>query len=207
MPVKGRSVGGVAGIETDGRLARTERTRAAILDALLGLLREGVVSPSSVQIAERAGISKRSLFVHYASLEDLHKDLADRATATVLELVWVVDPALPLTERVDAICEQRAAVHEAIGPLRRAAQRRAATSEAAAEAQRFGRDSSREQLRRVFAAELGALAPTDRDRRTAALEAVVSGEAWDLWRGAGRTVGECRDVLRSALLTLLTSGT
>lgn len=197
----------MAGTETDGRHARTERTRTAILDALLELLRDGVVDPSSVQIAERAGISKRSLFVHYASLGDLHRDLAERATATVLELVWVVDPALPLAERVDAISDQRAAVHEAIGPLRRAAQRRAPTSEAAADAQRFGRDSSREQLRRVFAAELGELGPTARDHRLAALEAVASGEAWDLWREGGRSVEACRAVLRAGLLTLLSPPT
>ncbi|MBX3286327.1 MAG: TetR/AcrR family transcriptional regulator [Actinobacteria bacterium] len=193
----------MASSQTDGRLARTERTRTAILDALLELLEEGVANPSSIQIAERAGISKRSLFVHYSSLEDLHQDLAERATATVVGLVWVVDPALPLAERVDAISEQRARVHEAIGPLRRAGQRRAATSEAAATAQRFGRDASRDQLRRVFAAELDRLEPTERDHRTAALEALTAGEAWDLWRESGRTVEACREVLRHGLLTLL----
>lgn len=193
----------MASTAPDGRLARTERTRSAILDALLDLLREGVVSPSSVQIAERAGISKRSLFVHYASLEDLHRDLAERATAMVLELVWVIDPALPLEERIDAICEQRAQVHEAIGPLRRAAQRRAPSSTAAVEGQHFARKSSRDQLRRVFASELGRLDPTDRDRRWAILEVLVAGEAWDHLRDSGRRVDESREVLRHGLRALL----
>lgn len=191
---------------TDGRFARTERTRSAILDALLELLREGVVNPSSVQIAERAGISKRSLFVHYSSLEDLHRDLAERATALVLDLVWVIDPDLDLDERIDAICEQRARVHEAVGPLRRAAQRRAATSAAAVEGQRYGRDASRDQLRRVFAAELASHRPDERAARLATLEALVAGEAWDLWRESGRSVDESREILRHGLRALLGAG-
>lgn len=194
----------MARTEIDGRLARSLRTKAAILDAVVELLREDVIEPSASQIAARAGISKRSIFLHYDSLEALHLDLAQRGAAMVLELLWVIDPALPLADRIDALCKQRSDVHEAIGPLRRAATRRAATSSIAADSQRNSRRASREQLERVFAAELAPLTTTRRRRRVAAVDAVISGETWDAWRRYdGMTKNEARACMRDAVTTLL----
>jgi AcrR family transcriptional regulator len=194
----------VAATEVDGRLARTRRTREAIIDAVVDLLREDVVEPSASQIAARAGISKRSIFVHYDSLDALHRDLARRSTEMVLELLWVIDPTLPLADRIDALCKQRADVHEAIGPLRRAAARRAATSEIAAEQQRYSRRASRAQLERVFAAELAPLTRVQRRRRIAAIDAVLAGETWDAWRRHdGMTKNEARACMREAVTRLL----
>ena len=189
---------------TDGRVARTHRTRAAIFDALLALLREGNLNPSAPEIAERAGISKRSLYVHFATLEDLYRDVAERSAALVIDLLWVIDPALPLTERIDAICDQRAKVHEAIGPLRRAATVRASTSPAAAESRRYATESSRQQVARVFAPELKRLGPAARSRRVAAIDGVVSGECWDLWRTThALSVAQSRTTMREALRALV----
>jgi AcrR family transcriptional regulator len=197
-------VGAVATAETDGRLARTRRTRAAIVDALIALIREGEQDPSAAQIAERAGISKRSVFVHYDSLEDLHRDVAERGAELVLDLLWVIDPGLPLDERIDAISEQRALVHEAIGPLRRVAALRASTSPAAAESQRYARESSRDQVARVFAAELGLHDRAARARRASAINALLSGETWDLWRThESMSVAKARATLREAISLLL----
>jgi AcrR family transcriptional regulator len=194
----------VAAADSDGHRARTERTRAAILDALLELLREGELSPGVARIAERAGVSKRSIFVHYASLEALHQDLAERGTQMVLDVVRVIDPSLPLAERVTTICDQRARVHESIGPLRRAASLRVASSPTAARSQQFSRQASRDQVVRVFAPELGALTPGERRRRTAAIDALLSGDTWDLWRGThGLDVGEATRAMAEALARLL----
>jgi TetR/AcrR family transcriptional regulator of autoinduction and epiphytic fitness len=198
------TVGDVATAETDGRLARTRRTRTAIVDALIDLLRAGETNPSAAQIAERAGVSKRSVFVHYDTLEDLYRDVADRSTQLVIGLLWVIDPELPLDARIDAICDQRAKVHETIGPLRRAAALRASTSPAAAESQRFARQSSRDQVNRVFARELAPLDEATRARRAAAITALLSGEVWDLWRSADQLgVDESRATMHDALGALL----
>lgn len=193
----------MASIEPDGRLARTQRTRAAIVDALLALLAEGEVSPSAERIAGRAGISKRSIFVHFSTLEDLYRELADRGTAMVLERVWVIDPELPLDERIDQLCAQRAEVNEAVGPLRRAATR-VATSTAASASQRFARESSKAQVARVFAPELAHLDPVGRAGRIAAADAVISGESWDLWRTThALAVDDARAVMRDALAAMI----
>ena len=47
--------------ELDGRRARTVRTRAAILEAVLALLRGGDINPTAAEIARQAGVSLRSI--------------------------------------------------------------------------------------------------------------------------------------------------
>ena len=47
---------------TDGRARRRERNREAVVAALLELYREGRLQPSADEVAERAGVSVRSVF-------------------------------------------------------------------------------------------------------------------------------------------------
>ena len=44
--------------ELDGRRARTVRTRAAILEAVLALLRGGDINPTAAEIARQAEIGR-----------------------------------------------------------------------------------------------------------------------------------------------------
>ena len=56
----------------DGRQSRTARSRLAICEACLDLVQEGALQPSADQIAERAGLSRRSIFNHFADLAELY---------------------------------------------------------------------------------------------------------------------------------------
>ena len=60
-----------AAAELDGRRARTVRTRAAILEALLALLRGGDINPTAAEIARKAGVSLRSIAQHFPRRGDL----------------------------------------------------------------------------------------------------------------------------------------
>ena len=53
------------GEETDGRRLRRALNREAVVDALLSLYDEGNLRPGTDRIAERAGISPRSLFRYF----------------------------------------------------------------------------------------------------------------------------------------------
>jgi AcrR family transcriptional regulator len=65
-------VSGLAAAEpVDGRQGRTLRSRQAICDAYLDLVQEGVLLPSAAEIAERAGLSRRSVFNHFHDLAAL----------------------------------------------------------------------------------------------------------------------------------------
>ncbi len=188
----------------NGHAARTQRTRKAIVDALAELLCEGTANPSATEIAARAGISKRSIFVHYATLEDLYRDVAARATEMVLAIVTVIDPDAPFDQRVAELCRQRAKVHEAIGPLRRAATARAHSSEVAARSQEFAQRASRDQVGRVFAKELARYDDRRRRRVVASVDAVLSGMTWDLWRGFyGFGEKDARLAMQDAVTALL----
>ena len=55
----------------DGRRLRRDRNREAVVQALLELYREGNLTPSTDEIAERAGISARSLFRYFDDVDAL----------------------------------------------------------------------------------------------------------------------------------------
>jgi TetR/AcrR family transcriptional regulator of autoinduction and epiphytic fitness len=172
----------------DGRAARSQRTRDAVVDALQALIDEGDLSPSARRIAERAGVSTRSIFAHFASLEDLHRAMAERAAALVITMLTRIDPDQPLAARIESLCAQRGRVNEEVGGLRRAAALREASSPTLAKARDHAREASRDQIARVFAAELAPLDERTRRHRIAAVDAVVSGDTWDLLRSAAHSL-------------------
>lgn len=188
----------------DGRNARAQRTRDAVIGALQGLVLEGEPQPNARQIADRAGVSLRSVYVHFASLEDLHRALADRATQLVIGMLSPIDPDDPLADRITELCRQRARVNEEVGPLRRAAALRAGSAPALGEARTFAQAASRDQVARVFGRELEPLDRAARRRRIASVDAAISGESWDLARTTHRlSVDDARTSVVEALTLLL----
>ena len=59
----------------DGRRLRSERSRQAILDAILELIEEGNLGPTAQQVSERAGVGIRSVFRHFSDMESLYATL------------------------------------------------------------------------------------------------------------------------------------
>lgn len=102
---------------TDGRHRRSARSRAAIVDALLDLLREGVDQPSSTQIAERAGVTQRTLFNQFGDMQGVLEALWERQIPRVAVLV----PATPTgshAERADGLAAGLAILLEDVSPVR-----------------------------------------------------------------------------------------
>ncbi|MDQ1404005.1 MAG: TetR/AcrR family transcriptional regulator, regulator of autoinduction and epiphytic fitness, partial [Actinomycetota bacterium] len=94
-------------VVTDGRTARAQRTRRAVVDALLALIEEGDLRPTGPRIAERAGVSLRSVFQHYNDLESLFAAAGERQLERIADAVTPIDPTLPLGARVVSYAEQR----------------------------------------------------------------------------------------------------
>src|SRR3546814_6231042 len=63
----------------DGRTLRAMRTREAIFDATFSLIDEGDLRPTAPRVAERAGVSVRSVFQHFDDLESLHAEIGRAA--------------------------------------------------------------------------------------------------------------------------------
>jgi AcrR family transcriptional regulator len=55
----------------DGRTARSLRSRRAIVDAMRALHAEGDLSPTGPRVAERAGVSLRTVWQQFADMEAL----------------------------------------------------------------------------------------------------------------------------------------
>ena len=67
----------VESIGIDGRNARGLRTRGEIIAALLDLVREGDISPTMQAIADRAGVSVRSIYQHFTDTEGLYREVGE----------------------------------------------------------------------------------------------------------------------------------
>jgi AcrR family transcriptional regulator len=193
---------------TDGRSARSQRTREAVVDALLALIREGDPRPTARQIAERANISLRSVYVHFDDLEDLFLAAAQRQMAIVATMLVPISPDVPLAERVETMCNLRGRIFEEVGPVWKAAQLQAPFSPTLSNLLRRVRNNSREGLADLFDAEFAALPPGARKTRLAALDAATSGESWDLLRTVhDLSFADARDVMAEMTMLLLTGPT
>jgi AcrR family transcriptional regulator len=65
--------------KVDGRMQRSERSREAIIKAMLDLVEEGNLVPTAQQIADSAGVGIRSVFRHFEDMESMF-DVANELT-------------------------------------------------------------------------------------------------------------------------------
>lgn len=191
--------------EPDGRRARRERNREAVVDAMLALYREGVLWPSSEEIAARAGVSARSLFRYFDDVDDLAREAVARQQEHLLPL-WdlAIDPEAPVDERIDVFVAHRVRLLEGMGEVGRVARIRSTQQpRIAAELTRV-RKGMRAQAATAFAPELDGLTRPERTALLAAVDALTSWEAHDLMRrDQGLSASAARTAMTLALRRLL----
>src|SRR5438270_7659436 len=172
-PSDGPSSEAVSG---DGRAARSVRTRRAIVDALRALHHEGDLRPTAPRVAERAGVSVRTVWQHFDDLETLLFEAGRRDLEIAQSFVAPIDMTLSTAERVDALVQQRARMFEEMAPPWRAARVHAPFS---AQIQ-SNRDTlmmlAREQVGELFAPELAAASDPQ-----ALLDALHVASSWATW--------------------------
>jgi AcrR family transcriptional regulator len=170
---------GLAGAFADGRLARSERARAAVVDGLLALIEEGDLWPTAPRIAERAGVSLRLVFHHFADLEALFAAAAQRMMERVLPTLKPVPQEGPLEGRLAAFVAERTRLYERIGRVRRAALLQAPFSPVIAERVRLSRELKRAEVQAVFRIELDAWREPARSELSAAIACAASFSSWE----------------------------
>lgn len=162
---------------TDGRIARGERTREAILDAHSALLLEGVLKPTGKLLAERAGISLRTLWSNYSDLEAVMRASAAHWLECDAALQVTIAPDERLDRRIAAYCRMRVARLEQLAPAARSAALGEPFSPALQASRREHVQRVRDDIEQVFARELD-LAGAGRDTLAAALFVVSSWPSW-----------------------------
>jgi AcrR family transcriptional regulator len=187
----------------DGRTARAERTRAAIVDAHLALIEEGDLRPTGERIAERAGVSLRALWTNFKDMETLFEASGERLLAQQESAFQPVSPALPLNKRIDAFCAQRASSLQLIAASARAAQMREPVSPQLRRNRLKHIARLRAELEELFAPELEMAG----DGREQLLHALLSATMWPAWStlrdGLGLTVPEAQAVMQRTVTALL----
>jgi TetR/AcrR family transcriptional regulator of autoinduction and epiphytic fitness len=166
---------------TDGRTARGERTRKAIVEALLELLAEGDQRAAPERIVERAGVSLRTLWTNFKDLEHLYAEANAALIRRQDEAHRPIAPEAPLDNRVRAYGEQRARLLEIVAPAARASQLRIPFSAQLRRNQQAHIVRMRAELNTVFAAELDA-AGADREQLMRSLLAATSWPVWSVLR-------------------------
>lgn len=189
----------------DGRTARAERTRRAVVDALLTLHEEGHLQPSAQQIAERAGVSLRALWKNFSDLETLYAAAGRRELERVFAITEAIDAALPLPERIERFVAQRARVLELLAPAARAAALREPFSPALQANRQRLVELARNEVAQVFARELAGHA--ERDLLVDALTAATTWASWALLRDQLRldTKVSCAVMARTVTALLATT--
>ena len=188
----------------DGRAARAARTRDAIVDACVSLVEEGDVRPTAPRIAERAGVSVRSVFQHFDDLPALYTAVVRKVVERVAALVVPVDTSLPLDRRIATFAHHRANLLEAVTPFRRAAAVHAPFSPELREALVEGAAYLRSEIEATFGAELTLAPPAERRELLDALAVTTSWGAWDALRSeAGGSRHRAQAVVARTLRALL----
>jgi AcrR family transcriptional regulator len=193
----------------DGRTARKDKNRLAVLDAVLELFTEGDLTPSPESIAHRSGVSLRSVYRFLADSKDLVHSAIERHLERVGPM-FVLEPLGEgsFDERVETFVTARIRLYQAIAPTARAAQARTRmratpVSEVIRESLNARRGLLRVQLSRHFAAELSGFGAAA-DAILAAADALTQIETidWYLVDG-GYTLAQARDALVTGLHRLL----
>src|SRR5699024_1824733 len=109
--------------KVDGRTLRAEENRRKVARAMLELIRESIIQPTREQVAERSGLSLRSVYHHYNNLEDLYQETCRIQFGSIHHLVNDLPQATSDTPaaRIEAFIAMRAELYERITPVRRSA--------------------------------------------------------------------------------------
>lgn len=170
------------------------------MNSLLELLDEGASRPTARQIADRAGVSVRSIFQHFADLEGLYADLVRVQSERVQPLIDALDFDGDLPTRIDALVAQRARLFEAITPLRYSMSPVDRQSPAVSTRMQDLAAMLFAQIERLFAPELEG---PDRTALAYALDNLTSFEVWDRLRTHHRLDHDEACAVLARSLTLL----
>jgi AcrR family transcriptional regulator len=192
-----------ADTSVDGRTMRRTRNRAAVIRALLDMIREGNLHPGAAEIADRAGVSHRSIFRYFDDLDDLVRTAIDQAFADAAPLTVIPDPGTgSLDDRVERFVDSRIALFESINGTMQLARMRAYSipsidAEIAAFAQMF-----RGQISEHFGPELVAVSTPEREYLIDAVLVLTSYDGYSIHR---RLLASSSERIGAAWRTSLTA--
>ena len=167
----------------DGRSARRDRNRLAVIDAAVELFAEGKLRPTATEVAIRCGLSPKSVSRYFEDIDSLIAAAAARQMEIVFSLFQIhAIGEGALERRIDDFVRVRLKAHEVMGGTARAANflalKQPPVRKHLDEAQRLGRT----QIGLHFATELGPLPSARRESRIAVIDALLQFDSLDYFR-------------------------
>jgi AcrR family transcriptional regulator len=187
----------------DGRLTRAARTRQAVVDALLTLNTRGELRPTARDIAAEAGVSLRSLYVHFDDLEALFVESSRRHTELLTAALPPIVQDGPFETRFEAFLARRIQIHEFAPGVRRAALLQEPFSPVLQRVMTSGRQAMRAEVATSFGPELAAV-DGDEMPLLRALDAASGALTWESLRvHQGLSVDQASAQVRSMLIAFV----
>lgn len=189
----------------DGRHLRSERSRGAIARSMLELVRETGHMPTTDIVADRAGVSRRSVFRHYSDVSEL------LAAAYELQRVESYNRQVPidldagsLDARVESFTQRVCDIYECVMPVRRAAVYLARDYPVLEQLMRADDAAHRAYVVSAFSDDLSGRAAQEGELLVAAMVAATSWSNWQSLRSdQDLSVEQARAVVQTAVKSLL----
>ena len=181
----------------DGRTARSERTRNAIVEAHVVLILSGDLRPTADRIAKQAGVSLRALWSHFADMEALFAASGERILEQRDEAHRTIPVDLPLAARIDAYCHQRARLLEYIAPAAKASSMKEPFSPALQSYRRSHVERVHTELKILFGREING--------DETLLAALTATSMWPTWGTMRDAMGLDQEAARLVLIRTITA--
>ncbi len=164
---------GVTEPQIDGRRKRADDNRRRIALAMLELVRAGETKPSAEQVAEAAGVGRRTVFRLFDDMEGVYREMHAAMTARLAPSFVAPFVSTTWRDRVDELIERRARMFEEMLPIK-----------TASDAHRYASpflQSEHKKLTKLQRDTMLAVLPQSiaaQNERVSALELTLSFEAW-----------------------------
>jgi len=191
----------------DGRQSRTARSRLAICNACLDLVQEGVLQPSADQIAERSGVSRRSIFNHFGDLAELYDAVVEAGMERCAPLLTEIAAKGPVADRLAELVRVRTRFLEATSAFTLSLTAQVLVGPAGEQALRVSRGAvalQHEEIERLFGPDLHRSSASERAEILEAMSNAISPLCWQSLRhNRGKSVVRARAILHRSLRAIL----
>ena len=193
--------------QVDGRVARRERNRNAVLDVVLEMFAEDMLFRTIEQASTRSGLSLRSVYRYFAAPGELLDAAIKRNRDLSIGIARLSGIGQGrLDERVDTFTGMRVRLYEQVGAVYRATVHNAPHHPQIRDELSATRQSFRQQFELQFEPELTARKGAERHTVLDAGDVLTQLDSIDLLRRYRQlNVGDTQEVLRAGVAGILRS--
>jgi len=203
MTMTGETTASIEDDRIDGRTLRRTRNRTAVIVALLDIIREGNLHPGASEIADRAGVSHRSIFRYFDDLDDLVRTAIDHALTEARPRAEI--PAIgtgPLEQRISTFVDSRVALFQLVDGTMQLARMRAPSIPSIDEGITEIAEQFRAQIAQHFESELRSIVG---EQRSLLIDGILVVTSYDSYTIHLRLLGSDIERIRAAWVTALTA--